>query len=188
MTTIARKHNQECPCGCGAPAGAGWDTAEGHDRAAWIGAGREQQADAVTFAGAGTDTAPAARAAFLENVCDYAPRPADGGDWIRELSAAEDDEARAETAFEDAALAMRDGWSLEAARAWEQAGQAWDAARNRAAAQRVSFDQLSQPYAGMPPTETNPDSGRLMDDEFPDLRLPRGTDYNGLDVRGRSRW
>jgi hypothetical protein len=83
---------------------------------------------------------------------------------------------------------MRDGWSQEAARAWEEAGRAWEAARDRAAAGRADFDQLSRPYAGMPPTETAPDSGRLLDDEFPDLRLPRGGDSNGLDVRGRARW
>jgi hypothetical protein len=179
---------QPCPCGCGAPAGEGWDTARGRSDAAWLRAAREQQAQAGTFAGAGTDTSPAARAAFLEDVCDFAPRVQDGGGWIRDLGAAEDDEARSETAFEDAALAMRDGWSQEAARAWEEAGRAWEAARDRAAAARASFDQLSQPYAGMPPTEAGPDSGQLLDDEFPDLRLPTGADYNALDVRGRARW
>jgi hypothetical protein len=61
-------------------------------------------------------------------------------------------------------------------------------ARDRAAAQRAAFDQLSRPYAGMPPTEAAPDSGRLPDDAFPDLRLPPGADYNALDVRGRARW
>ncbi|MGO9079914.1 MAG: zinc ribbon domain-containing protein [Streptosporangiaceae bacterium] len=132
------------------------------------------------------DLSPEGREAYLQSI-GYAARADDGAGWLRDAASAEDDEARALAEFEDAALAMREGWSLEAARRWERAGAAWDAARQRAESARRGFDQLSQPYAGLPPVEATADSGLLMDDYWPDLSLPRDADDGLVDIRGRSR-
>jgi hypothetical protein len=202
---VSSSGRRPCPCGCRAPQGRGWNTAEGRAQAAWLQDGRDQQADdrdqpyaddwvaardqpVLDADGAYNIAFPAGRAAYLEDVCGFAPRAGDdSGGWLSD--AAEEAEAECTQAEHEAAREALDERSTpQAAAEWQRTRLAADLARKRLEARRSHFDGLSQPNLGLPPTEAMPEQGSVMDDMFPDLRLPRGADDTMTDIRGRSRW